>query len=63
MKGYKKMAKRKRVHTLKQIAAFNVSKCISSNDNVLRLDMSKLLYKLVALYLYKYSGDYMSLYH
>ena len=36
---------------------------ISSNDNVLRLDMSKLFYQLVALYLYTYSGDYMSVYN
>ena len=59
MKRYRIMAKRKRLHTLKQIAAFNVAKCISRKDDVLRLEMLK-SYQLVAVFLDTYSGDFMN---
>ena len=59
MKGYQITAKRKRLWTLKEIAAYNVTKFISSNSDVQNLHIPKSLYKLVSILLDTYSGDYM----
>ena len=59
MKGYQITAKRKRLRTLKQIAAYNVAKCISSESDIQRLHIPLSLYKLVSKFLDTYSGDYM----
>ena len=60
MKGYQITAKRKRLRTLKQIAAYNVAKCISSKSDVQNLHIPQSLYKLVSIFLDTYSSDYMS---
>ena len=59
MKGYQITAKRKRLRTLKQIAAYNVAKCISSESDVQNLHIPQSLYKLVLMFLDTYSGDSM----
>ena len=59
MKGYQITAKRKRLRTLKEIAVYNVAKCISSNSDVQNLHIPLSLYKLVTIFLDTYSGDYM----
>ena len=51
MKGYKITAKRKRPRKLKQIAAYNVAKYISSNSDIENLQIPKSLYKLVLVFL------------
>ena len=53
-------AKKKWLRTLKQIAAYNVAKCISSKSDVQNLHIPQSLYKLVSIFLDTYSGDYMS---
>ena len=60
IKGYQINAKRKRLRTLKQIAAYNVAKCISSKSDVQNLHIPQSLYKLVSTFLDAYYGDYMS---
>ena len=47
MKGYQVTAKRKKLRTLKQIAAYNVAKHISCKSDVEKLHMPQSLYKLV----------------
>ena len=59
MKGYQITAKTKRLRTLKQIEAYNVAKCISSESDIQRLHIPLLFYKLVSKFLDTYSGDYM----
>ena len=63
MKGYQITAKRKRLRTLKEIAAYNVAKCISSNSDVQILHIPLSLYKLVSIFLDTYSGVYMCKYN
>ena len=59
-KGYQITAKRKRLQTLKQIAAYNVAKCISYNGDVQSLQIPQSLHQLVSIFLDTYSGDYLS---
>ena len=61
MKGYQITAKRKRLRTLKQIAAYNVAMCISSESDIqsLHIPLSLYMYKLVSIFLDTYSVDYM----
>ena len=59
-KGYRITAKRKQLQTLKQIAAYNVAKCISYNGDVQRLQIPQSLHQLVSIFLDTYSGDYLS---
>ena len=59
MKGYQVTAKRKRLRTLKQIAAYNVAKNISCKSDVQKLHIPQSLYTLVSVFLDTYSGDYM----
>ena len=61
MKGYQVTAKRKRIRTLKQIAAYNVAKNISCKSDVMKLHIPQSLYKLISVFLDTYSGDYMSI--
>ena len=60
LKGYQIVAKRKSLKTLKQIAAFNVAKLISTNTDVQILEIPQSLYQLVAAFLDTHSGDYMN---
>ena len=60
MKGYQITARRKRISTLKQLAAYNVAKCITSNSDVHTLHIPCSLYPLVSMFLNTYSGDYMN---
>ena len=60
LKGYQILAKRKSLRTLKQIAAFNTAKFISTNTDVQRLEIPESLYQLIAEFLDTYSGDYMN---
>ena len=60
LKGYQILAKRKSLRTLKQIAAFNVAKLISTNIDVQKLEIPQSLYQLIAAFLDTYSGDYMN---
>ena len=60
-KGYTITAERKQLRTLKQIAAYNVSRCISCNGDVQKLQIPQSLYQSVSLFLDTYSGDYMCL--
>ena len=59
MKGYKITAKRKRLRTLKQIAAYNVAKYISGKSDIMKLQIPQSLNRLVSIFLDTYSGDYM----
>jgi hypothetical protein len=56
--GFKITAKRKRLRTLKEIAAYNVTKCITSESDVQNLEIPHSLHGLVSMYLDTYSGDY-----
>ena len=51
LKGYQITAKRKRLRTLKEIAAYNVTKCCSGNSDVQNLHNPQSLYKLVSIFL------------
>ena len=51
MKGYQITAKRKWLRTLKEIAAYNVTKCCSGNSDVQNLHNPQSLYKLVSIFL------------
>lgn len=57
---FKITAKRKQLRTLKQISAYNVSKCITSENEIQKLELPHCLYKLVSMFLDTYSGDYIS---
>ena len=57
-KDYQVTAKRKRLRTLKQIAAYNVAKNISCKSDVQKLHIPQSLYALVSVFLDTYSGDY-----
>ena len=59
MKGYQITARRKKLRTLKQIAAYNVAKYISYKSDVKKLHIPHSLYKQVSIFLDTYSGDYM----
>ena len=59
MKGYKILAKRKRLRTLKQIAAYNVAKYISSISDIKQLEIPQILQKSVSMFMDTYSGDFM----
>ena len=59
MKGYQITARRKKLRTLKQIAAYNVAKYISCKSDVKKLHILHSLYKQVSIFLDTYSGDYM----
>ena len=58
-KGYQITARRKQIVTLKEIAAYNVAKCITSNNDIQILNIPCSLYPLVSMFLDTYSGDYM----
>ena len=60
LKGYCITAKRKKIRTLEQIAAFNVAECLSSAEDIKQLQIPQSLYKLIIKFLDTYSGDYMS---
>ena len=60
MRGYIITAKRKKLITLKHIAAYNVAEYISSEEDIKQLQIPQSLYKLVATFLYTYSGSYMN---
>ena len=60
MRGYIITANRKKLKTLKKIAAYNVAECLSSEEDIEQLQIPKSLYKLVATFLYTYSGSYMN---
>ena len=51
MKGYQINANRKQLRTLKQIAAYNVAKCISNNSDVQSLYIPMSLYKIDSIFL------------
>ena len=57
--GYQVYARRKQISTLKQTAAYNVAKYITSKSDVHKLDIPCSLYPLVSMFLDTYSGDYM----
>ena len=59
MKGYQITAKKKRLHTLKQIAAYNAANCNLSESDVQNVHIPQSLYNLVSMFLDTYSGDYM----
>ena len=59
MKGYQITNKRKRLQTLKQIAVYNVAKCIPRESDVQNLHIPWSLYKLVSIFLDIYSGDHI----
>ena len=56
--GFKITAKRTRIRNLREIAAFNVAKYISSENDVKKLKIPSSLYKLITVFLDTYSGDY-----
>ena len=56
--GFKITAKRKRIRNLREIAAFNVAKYISSENYVKKLKIPSSLYKLITVFLDTYSDDY-----
>ena len=58
--GFLLKAKRKRLRTLKDIAAYNVAKYTESTGDVKVLTIPHCLYKLVSKFLDTYSGDYLS---
>ena len=60
MKGYQITAQMKLLRMLKQLAAYNVAKCISSKRDVHNLHIPQSLFKLVSIFLDTYSGAYMS---
>ena len=51
---------RKRLRTLKAIAAYNVAKYTESTSDVKVLNIPLCLHKLVSIFLDTYSGDYLS---
>ena len=53
-------AKRKRLRTLKDIAAYNVAKYTASTSCVKVLTIPPCLHNLVSTFLDTYSGDYLS---
>ena len=57
MKVYHITANRKRLRTLKQIAAYNVAKCISSESDIEKLHIPQSFYKLVSMILDTNSGN------
>jgi hypothetical protein len=56
--GFLITAKRKRLRTLKDIAAYNVAKNITSESDVKSLEIPRSLQVLVTKFLDTYSGDY-----
>ena len=52
MKGYQITARRKKLRTLKQIAAYNVAKYILCKSDVKKLDVPHSLYKQVSIFLF-----------
>ena len=52
-------AKRKRLRRLKEIAAFNVTQHLQSEDDVDSLNIPKTLKPLVTLFIVTYSGNYI----
>jgi hypothetical protein len=56
--GFKVKAKRKRLRTLKDIAAYNVAKYIASESDIEILEIPHSLHSLVSIFLDTYSGDY-----
>ena len=59
--GFLLKAKRKRLRTLKDIAAYHVAKYIESTGDVKVLTIPHCLYDFVSKFLDTYSGDYLSL--
>ena len=57
--GFLLKAKRKRLRTLKDIAAYNVAKYTESTGDVEFLAIPHCLYDLVLTFLDTYSGDYL----
>ena len=60
LKGYQITAKRRNLRTLKQIAAFNVAKNISTLGDIQMLQIPQSLHEIVNTFLDTYSGDYMN---
>ena len=60
LQGFMISGKRKKLRTLKQISAYNVAKCLTSENDVKKLELPTSLYKLVLLFLDTYSGNYMT---
>jgi hypothetical protein len=58
--GFLLKAKRKRLRTLKDIAAYNVAKYIESTSDVKVLTIPPCLHNLESIFLDTYSGDYLS---
>ena len=58
--GFLLKAKRKRLRTLKDIAAYNVAKYTESTSDVKVLTIPLCLHNLVSIFLDTYSGDYLS---
>ena len=58
--GFLLKAKRKRLRTLKDIAAYNVAKYSESTSDVKVLKIPLCLHNLVSIFLDTYSGDYLS---
>ena len=52
--------KKKRLRTLKDVAAYNVAKYIASRSDVYLLKIALCLHDLVTIFLDTYSGDYLS---
>ena len=53
-------ASRKRLRRLKEIAAYNVGQCLSSEHDVNWLNLPKTLEKLVKKFVNTFSGDYIT---
>ena len=51
-------SKTKKLRTVKQIAAYNVAECLSSEEDIEQLQIPQSLNKLVATFLYTYYGNY-----
>ena len=60
LKGYQITAKRRNLTTLKQIAAYNVAKNISTLGDIQMLQIPQSLHEIVNTFLDTYSGDYMN---
>ena len=53
-------ASRKRLRRLKEIAAYNVGQCLSSDSDIEHLNLPQTLDALVNKFINTYSGDYLT---
>ena len=53
-------ASRKRLRRLKEIAAYNVGQCLSSDSDIEHLNLPQTLDVLVKKFINTYSGDYLN---